>query len=139
MLRKIFIATLCGILLVSISSCSWKVSADEIVFAEVDILWVEDDNLQKTLDSEIEDGVYSLQTFSKYYIIFNGNENIYKDIYYKISGKSLEVMFNKDENVGINQIVYEVVLPENIDTIKLFQNGESIPFKSIIINQSVGH
>src|SRR5665648_264498 len=132
-MRKVFIIILCGIFLFSINACSWMVSGDDIIFKEIDPLSSTDSKLLKILGCEREDGIYSLQTDKTHYVIFNGNENVYKDIHYETSGKSLEILFSKELSVGNSQIVYEVVLPENIYTIELLQDGESIAFKAVII------
>lgn len=132
-MRKLIISVLCMILLCVASSCALNPSVDKVIFQQVDSLSLKDSDLTETLNSNLKDGVYELQTDKKCYIIFNGIEHSYKDITYKTEKSTFRIVFNTDKPIEKNQIVYKLVLPESIDSIELIQDGEQAAFQTIYL------
>ena len=133
-MRKVIIIVLCSMVLFLTSACSQNNLVDDVIFQQIDPLSIKDSNLQETIIGNLEEGVYGIQTELKYYILFNSIKNSYKDISCRASGNSLEILFSKERLPLAEKIVYEVDLPESIDTIILLQDGENIAFKSVIID-----
>lgn len=124
----LFVALMC-----LASACSQNKFVDQVIFKEVDISSTSDRNLSESLIHIVEDGVYQIAEEEKSYIIFNGIENTYEDFSYKENDNIIDIIFSKVELHKKNQIVYELILPEKIDTIRLLQDGEESTFKSVII------